>query len=79
MKLGLSKEISNPLAEVWNVLFQFIPVFISMYTLAFYTFDYINIFYLYLEYKYFPVPLDLVFQRSFFFPIASVTFLSFFT
>lgn len=42
MKLGLFQETSNPLTKVWNVLFQFIPGLISMYILAFYTFDYIK-------------------------------------
>lgn len=42
MKLGLYQETSNPFTKVWNVLFQFIPGLISMYILAFYTFDYIK-------------------------------------
>lgn len=52
----------------FQIGFQFISGLTSIYTLAFYTFDYIKHFYLYHEYKYFPLPLELRFQRSFFCP-----------
>lgn len=47
--------------------------------MAFYTFNCIKHFYLYHDYKYFLLSLELGFQRSFFLPRASLIFMSFFT